>query len=475
MGMVNARRGARLRVPARASLWYIASSALARSIGVAGTPIFTRLLTTEEYGLFPHYNTWLSLIAVIATLEVSGSVIYRGLQRFESRKAEFISATLGLCFTVCAFVCTLFFTFLAIFGNFTSFPTGIFVLMFAHIILNATVAIYTTGCRYEYRYKTVALTNIVTAVATPVLSIAIIFLTPYNAEARIFGQVAVAFLLAVPFLVRILRRSRRVFDRDVWRFLLKFNLPLLPHYLSAAVIIRIGEVMLGIVYGNEALAKYSVAMSVGLSLTVITGGLLSALSPWLIRKIRDRKYETARELLYSSSLLLSLVCLCILAVAPETIRIVAPPEYYECLPAVFPLALSVVPTFLSQAVVSGEMYFEKSGISSLPTVISAVICTLLTVFLLPRVDYRLVSVFVLLSYVTMCVLNCFVFKRMSGESPVYTAKTAMTFLVTVLYATLLLSLREYPTIRIIAALPVLPPLFTVGRGLWVSVREKGEE
>ena len=470
--MDNAKRRTRLRVPAKASVWYIASSALARSIGVAGTPIFTRLLSAEEYGLFPHYNTWLSLIAVVATLELSGSVIFRGLQRFESRKAEFISATIGLCFAVCSFICLLFFTIIGIFGNFTSFNTGLFVLMFAHIILNAVVAIYTGGCRYEYRYRTVAVTNIVTAVVTPLVSVALILFSPLRAEARIIAQALVALLLAVPFLVKILRRSRRLYDGEIWRFLLKFNIPLLPHYLSAAVILRIGEVMLGIVYGNEALAKYSVAMSIGLSLTVITNGLLSALSPWLIRKIRDGKYETARELLYSSTLLLSFVCLCILAVAPETIRIVTPPEYYECLPAVFPLALSVVPTFLSQAVVSGEMYFERSVISSLPTVVSAVIGSLLTVFLLPRLDYRFVSVFVLLSYATMCALNCVIFKKMSGERPIYTTKTALVLLLTALYAALLLSLREYTVIRIIAVLPVLPPLFSVGRELWVKVKEE---
>ena len=110
----NIKDSSRLRVPAKASLWHISSSILARGIGVAVTPIFTRLLTPEEYGLYPLYNTWIGIISVIITLELTGAVIYRGLQKFSEKKDEFISVTLGLFLTVFIGFCTLYFAFSSI-------------------------------------------------------------------------------------------------------------------------------------------------------------------------------------------------------------------------------------------------------------------------------------------------------------------------------------------------------------------------
>ena len=101
----------KLKLPAKASLWYIASSAISRTIGAAGTPIFTRLLTPEEYGLFPLYNTWLAVATVILTLELTGGVIYRGLQKFSHDRDKFLSAAFGLFLSVFLFVCALYFAF----------------------------------------------------------------------------------------------------------------------------------------------------------------------------------------------------------------------------------------------------------------------------------------------------------------------------------------------------------------------------
>ena len=90
--MQRAQRKSGLRLPARASLWYVLSSAAARGVSMLGTPIFTRLLSPEEYGLYPLFNLWLGLFFAFATLELTGSALYRALQRFEGERAQVLSA-----------------------------------------------------------------------------------------------------------------------------------------------------------------------------------------------------------------------------------------------------------------------------------------------------------------------------------------------------------------------------------------------
>lgn len=469
--MENVKERPKLKIPAKASLWYIMSSAVARSIGAAGTPVFTRLLTPAQYGLFPLYNTWLAVATVIVTLELTGGVIYRGLQKFSHDRDRFLSASFGLFLSIFLLICPLYFAFNEVINKITGLSTSITVFMIAQIFASAVIGFYTGRARFEYRYKNVALLNISSALGAPVLSVLLIILTPLRGEARIIGTSLTLVICALPILYTILKRSSVLFDKEIWAFLLKFNLPLLPHYLSMSLILRVGEITVGRVYGSGALGRYSVALSVGMSLTMISGGLLSALSPWMLRKIRSGEMEKIRDFLLTLTKALSLICLILLAFAPEAIQILTPREFHSALPAVYPLALSVIPTFLSGAMTAGEMYYEKSGITALPSIIAAVISTGLSFFILPRIDYRFSAVFTLISYVALAVFATLIFKRMSGERPIHEGKSITVFLLTSAYAALLLLFHNVLASRILLAIPIIPAIFVLGKKIYKEIRE----
>ncbi len=444
---------------------------IARSVGALGTPIFTRLLTPEEYGLFPLYNTWLGVVTVIGTLELTGGVIYRGLQKYKENSDEFLSGAFGLYLTFYTLFCSLYFAFNGFINRITGLSTFITSLMLVQIFANTVIAFYTAKARYEYRYKSVALLSLLSSLGIPFVSVLFILGSDLRSEARIIGSCITLGLIAIPTLYLILKPSRRIFDKDVWGFLLRFNLPLLPHYLSMSLILRVGEITVGRVFGTEALGIYSVALSVGMSLTIITNGIISALSPWLLRRIAAREVERIRDFLLVLTKALCIGCLVILAFAPEVIRIITPPDFHSALPAVYPLELSVIPMFLSGALVSGEMYYERSGISALPSVISAALSVLLSFLILPRVDYRFVSVFVLLSYALLAFLNTLTFKKLSGENPLHTRSTLTVFALTIGYAALIFLFRDVFLSRVVLILPLLPLGFILGRQIWQRIRE----
>ena len=472
--MEKTKKKAHIRLPARASMWYIATSALQRSIGVLGTPIFTRLLSAEEYGLYPLYNTWLGIVTVIATLEITGGIALRGLQKYKERKSEYISASLGLIGCVFLIICVLYYAFKNTINQVTGLSTFITSVMLIQIFASSAINLYTQECKYSYNYKTVAILNISSALGTPLIAIVFILLSPLKSEARILSAAIVGIILSVPILIYIIKKGKALFDREIWLYLLKVSIPLLPHYLSTALILRIGEITIGRVHGTDALGRYSVALSVGMSMTVITNGLISALSPWMLRKLESGKTEKIRELLLILTRGLCLFCLVILSAVPETIRIITPPEYHECMIAVYPLLLLAIPMFLSGVISQGEIYYERSGISMLPSVAAALVSTVLSLAVLPRTDYRFAALFVLLSYLTLLVLNSLIFRRLSGEYPIDIKNTALTYLVCILYAVILLLLKDYTLARVIAAIPLLPPLITVGIRAYGEIKEKQE-
>ena len=92
-------KGKNIKVPAKASMWYVGASVLTKATGLLFTPIFTRILTGEEYGAYSLYMSYLGFFSLICAAGFSAGVIYKGFQDFSTKKEVFLSASLG--FSVC--------------------------------------------------------------------------------------------------------------------------------------------------------------------------------------------------------------------------------------------------------------------------------------------------------------------------------------------------------------------------------------
>lgn len=75
-----------LPVQVRASFWFLICSFLQKGISMITTPIFTRLLSTSEYGQFSVFNSWLGICTVIVSLQLYAGVYTSGLVKFEDEK-----------------------------------------------------------------------------------------------------------------------------------------------------------------------------------------------------------------------------------------------------------------------------------------------------------------------------------------------------------------------------------------------------
>lgn len=469
--MDNIKRLPTLRIPAKASVWYIGSSAISRLIGALGTPVFTRLLSPEEYGLYPLYNSWLGIFSVVITLEITGAAIYRGLQRHTEDTDTFISATLGLILSLFSGFTLIYLAFKAPINRLTGLGTGITLLMLLQIAGATVLSLYTAKARFEYKYRSVALINILSSALIPLLAVAIIKTTEIRAQSRIIASSITVALMSLPVLLSVITTSRRLFSAEIWSYLLKRSLPLLPHYLAMTLILKVGEIGVSRLYGSSALGKYSVALSLGMALTVVTGGVLNALSPWMIRRMKDGDLLRVRELLLVLTKVISIFCLGLLTLAPEALALFSSSAYHSVLPAVYPIALSVIPIFLSSALMSGGVYFEKGWLSALPSIVSALISALLTATLLPLTDYRYIALFALISYTVLFILNVAVLIRLAKSPPIFVKKTLAILLLTSVYAALLFAFREVFVSRLLLGLPLLAPLIKVSKEAFDKIKE----
>ena len=60
---------------AKASMWYLVSSFITKAISFLTTPFFARILTTDEYGYYSNFATWVVLLTIIAGMSLHSTLI----------------------------------------------------------------------------------------------------------------------------------------------------------------------------------------------------------------------------------------------------------------------------------------------------------------------------------------------------------------------------------------------------------------
>ena len=94
------KRYGSLPIQVRASLWFLICSFLQKGISAITTPIFTRLMSVEQYGQYSVFVSWETILAVFITFSLSSGVYIQGLVKFEEEKEQYTSSLQGLTFTL---------------------------------------------------------------------------------------------------------------------------------------------------------------------------------------------------------------------------------------------------------------------------------------------------------------------------------------------------------------------------------------
>ena len=86
------RKYSKLSIVAKARMWFMVCGVLQKGIAVITTPIFTRLLSTTQYGEFTIFNSWLQIFTIITTFRLDFSVFNKGMSKYPDRRDEYTAS-----------------------------------------------------------------------------------------------------------------------------------------------------------------------------------------------------------------------------------------------------------------------------------------------------------------------------------------------------------------------------------------------
>lgn len=371
----------------KASLWFLICSFLQRGISFITTPIFTRLMSTSEYGAFGTFNSWMNIVMVIVTLDLSAGVYTQGIVKFEKERAEFTSSIQGL--TLCLTIAwTTIYTIFSDFFNRLMSLSAIQMYFMLFIVWSTSVfTIWAAEQRVLLKYQTLVLLTILTSILQPCISILLVIHNEDKVLARILGTVIVnLFCYAGLFIIHLLK-GKQFISINYWKYALAFNIPLIPHFLSQTVLNSSDRIMINIMVGESAAGIYTLGYSIAFIMGLFNTALAQTINPWIFKKIRDNKTKDIPQVAYLMLGIIGFINLLLIAFAPDAVRIFAPVTYRDAIWIIPPVAMSLFFVFMSFLFVDFEMYYEKTVYVTLSTLCSAVLNIVLNYIFIKKYGY----------------------------------------------------------------------------------------
>ena len=415
-----------LPVQVRASAWFLICAFMQKGISAVTTPIFTRLLTTTEYGQYSVFDSWLNIVTVFVSFNLSSGVYIQGMVKFEEERKKYVSSIQGLSSALVVVWTIIYISFHNFWNNLFSLTTVQMLAMLLMIWTSSVFKFWSVGQRVDFKYRKLVLVTILVSLAKPILGILLVCYAEDKVTARILGLVLVELVAYTGFFFSEMHQGKRFFDWKIWKYAFFFNLPLLPHYLSSMVLNSADRIMISRMVGEDTAGIYSLAYSVSLIMTMFNTALLQTIEPWLYKKIKVNQLEELPKVAYPTFIMIAGVNIALIAFAPEIVSVFAPPEYYDAIYIIPPVAMSGFFMFAYTFFAAFEFYYEKTGYISIATVIGAVVNIILNYIFIRVFGYYAAGYTTLFCYILYAVFHyCFMVKLCHdslGDAHIYSTK-----------------------------------------------------
>lgn len=431
----------------KSGLWYTVSNFAVKGIGILTTPIFTRILTKAEFGLFNNYTSWLSIMSILVTMHLESTLISARFD-YEDRLDDYIFSVLSLSATI-ALVWMLI---INIFKNAISSFTGVdpiyLNVMMVYLLFLPGVNFFQIKERYLFEYKKSVLISLILSVGTALLSVLLVVSLDNKLDGRIFGSVIPTVILGLWFYIFFYFKSKKI-DLSCWKYALPISLPFIPHLLSMTVLNSMDKIMINKICGSEDAAVYGLAYTCGTMVTILLTSINGAFAPWLGVKLHENKIDEVRAFTKIYIFGFLFLAIGIMLVSPEVLFVLGGKPYLESIYVITPVAMGCVCQFLYTMFVNIEQYKKKTVGMAIASVLAAIVNYILNYIFIPRVGYLVAAYTTLAGYLCLLVMHMYLVYRL-GYAKVYDYKiVAIAVLIGVVLMVMITYLYNYSIIRYI--------------------------
>lgn len=359
---------------AKASVWFVISNVALKGMSFITTPIFTRLMAVEDYGATSVFVSWENVISIFATLSLAGGVYNVAQTKYEEDIKAYTSSMISLTFVASLLVYTACIVFNHFVPSVFDLSTPYLLFMWIQTFTNAVISFWLMRRRFLYDYKSVIAYTFANALLSPLIAIgAILLFREQAAYAKVVGAGIAGIVFGLILCIITYVKGKKVYSGKYWGYALKFNLPLIPHYLSSNLLHSSDKLMINSMIGKAQAGIYGIAHSITGLISIITQAINYALIPYTLQSIKAKKYGNLKMVTTGCTMLVSVVCIGVMLFAREGILIFATKDYLDAVWFIPPLTMATLFAFIIGVIGNILFYYEKTWQMSAITITCAVI------------------------------------------------------------------------------------------------------
>ena len=311
----------------KAATAYTVCNVLLKALSLITMPLFTRLLTTDQYGQYTVYQSWQGIFSIFLTLNLAYGSFSRAMVKYEKDRSGYIASIQGICLLLSLIFLAIYLPFTSFWNQLLNLPTSLVLLMVAEILTHTSVLFWTGKERFDYRYKGIVLLTLVIAVLSPVLAFILVMNTEEKGFARILGYVIPTVVFGTALFLVNWVKGKSLFKKEYWKYALGFNIPLLVYYLSQTIFNQSDRIMIERMVGRSEAAMYGVAYNLAMILTFVLNAINNSYLPWYYEKIRGNREKENRPVSLVIAILMAVLLLLVIWFSPEIIGVMAGGAY----------------------------------------------------------------------------------------------------------------------------------------------------
>ena len=424
MWFINKYRS--MAVQAKASIWYTICNFFQKGISFIAVPIYVRLLTTDEYGDWSVFQSWRDILIIFASLNLFSGVYTKTLVDNKDDRDRYTSSMQGLGTIVSLGLFVIYFFTHDWCNRIIGLETPYMMLLFLYFIVYPAFSFWGTRQRVEYKYKPMVIVTIIISLLTPGVSILLLLKTDLRTNAVILGYLLVQSGIGLIFYVYHFWKGKCFYHKDYWVYASKFNIPLIPHYLSLIVLGQSDRIMIKHYCGESDAGIYSFAYQIASAINALILAINGSRVPWTYEQLRIKVYNKLKGITNTLVLMMAGMVLFVALISPEIIKIIGTADYQIAVYVIPVVTLGVYYTFVYDLYASIEFYFGATKYVMYASVTGALLNIVLNAIFIPKYGFIAAAYTTLVCYFIFMIVHYLfskkVLRQQQIEDPIYDNK-----------------------------------------------------
>ena len=397
----------------KSAIVFVFASALTSGLNIITTPVFTRIMPVEDYGIVSLYGSWHQMLNVIATFSVTNSVINVGFHNYTNDRKGFLSSALGVSTFFSVAVIAFIMLTLKWFCEISGLNISLVVLLATSFCFLTATQLWLCLQRYEYNYKVAFWLITGSACISTILSVVLVLLSSkHYAEVKLYATNTIPIIIGAFFYVSIILHGKKFYNKKYWSFILAFNAPLIIHYFSQFILAGSDRIMIGYYQDEVAVAIYSLGYTIANILLIFWNPVNSSIVPFIHDCIDNNDTVRLKNCFYLVLGVAGLLCMGVSLIAPEIVSILGGKSYTSAMYIVPPVLVGIFFTVFYSMTANIEFLYGKTHRIALMTIFAAILNVVLNAILIPNFGAIAAAYTTLISYVVYSVLHFLNMKRL---------------------------------------------------------------